>query len=392
MSKRVRLFSRLSAIERAQIWARRQAGELPSAIARQLGRDGEQVHYLLKKHGGFAPLPRKRADRALQLAEREEISRGLSQGRSLRQIAQMLERAPSSISREVLRHGGRDSYRATEADQQAWANARRPKVCLLARRGVLRRLVANKLAHRWSPQQISGWLARRYQDDDSMRVSHETIYRSLFIQTRGVLKKQLLAHLRTRRALRYPMAQGRYGKGRKGRDCVIAERLTIRERPAEADDRAVPGHWEGDLLLGTINSQIITLVERRSRFVMLIKIPERDSSTVVDAIAKHIRKLPTDLKRSLTWDRGAEMVQHQRFKLATDLQVYFCDPHSPWQRGSNENTNGLLRQYFPKGQDLSHYTQAQLNAVARELNQRPRQTLDFQSPAEVLNQTVASIG
>ncbi|MGF6709603.1 IS30 family transposase [Luteibacter sp. W1I16] len=392
MSRAVRLWRHLSTADRERIWADWRAGVSPAAIGRSLDRHPETIHYVLKKHGGFAPPPRKRAAQALQLADREEISRGLCQGHSLRRIAQSLGRAPSSISREVRRNGGREAYRAANADQRAWAQAKRPKACLLARHGALRRVVAHKLAHRWAPQQISGWLARRYPDNDSMRVSHETIYRSLFIQARGVLKKQLLAHLRTQRSVRYPQAQGRHGKGRKGGPNLIAQALTISQRPAEANDRAVPGHWEGDLLAGTIHSHIVTLVERRSRFVMLIKIPARDSATVVDAVAKHIRRLPAELKRSLTWDRGPEMYQHQRFKLATDLQIYFCDPHSPWQRGSNENTNGLLRQYFPKGQDLSHYTQAQLNAVAKELNQRPRQTLDFQTPAEVLNQTVASTG
>jgi len=392
MSRTVRLWHHLSAAERRQIWADWQAGVPPASIARSLGRHDEIIHYVLRQRGGFAPPPRKRAARTLQLAEREEISRGLCQGHSLHQIAQTLGRAPSSISREVRRNGGPGRYRAANADQRAWAQAKRPKACRLACHGALRRVVAAKLALRWAPQQISGWLAQRYPQDDSMRVSHETIYRSLFVQTRGVLKKQLLAHLRTRRAVRHPMAQERHGRGRKGRCSVISGELTISERPAEAEDRAVPGHWEGDLLLGTVRSQIVTLVERRSRFVMLIKIPQRDSATVVDAIAKHIRRLPAQLRRSLTWDRGAEMVQHKRFKLATNVQVYFCDPHSPWQRGSNENTNGLLRQYFPKGQDISHYTQAQLNAVAKELNQRPRQTLGFQCPAEVLHQTVAPTG
>lgn len=391
MSRAVRLWRRISKTEREHIWARWVAGDSMRSIGRLLARDAQTIHLLLTQRGGMAPPPRRRAARALGLAEREEISRGLCQGRSLRHIARDLGRAPSSISREVERNGGRNRYRAAHADQRAWAQALRPKTCLLARHGRLRRVVASKLAHRWAPQQISGWLARRYPDDDSMRVSHETIYRSLFIQSRGVLKKQLLEHLRTQRRLRYPVAQGRHGKGRKTAHNAMIGAVTIRERPAEAEDRAVPGHWEGDLLAGTLHSHIITLVERRSRFVMLIKIPARDSATVVDALARHIRKLPAELKRSLTWDRGAEMYQHARFKLATDLPVYFCDPHSPWQRGSNENTNGLLRQYFPKGQDVGHYTQAQLNAVAKELNQRPRQTLGFQTPAEVLNQTVASI-
>jgi IS30 family transposase len=253
-------------------------------------------------------------------------------------------------------------------------------------------LVAAKLALRWAPQQISGWLAREYPHDHSRRVSHETIYRSLFIQARGVLKKQLLEQLRTQRTLRYPRAQGRHGRGRKSGNNQIPEGLCLRERPAEAQDRAVPGHWEGDLLAGTLTSHIATLVERSSRYVMLVKISSRDSSTVIKALSQHIRKLPMELRRSLTWDRGAEMHQHQLFSLDTKLKVYFCDPHSPWQRGSNENTNGLLRQYFPKGESLSHYTQAQLNAVARELNGRPRQTLGFRTPAEVMNQYVASTG
>jgi len=392
MSRKVRVWRHLSVADREQLWARWQAGEPPSVIARALERDEALVRYVLRQRGGFAPPPRKRAARALQLAEREEISRGLCQGRSLRQIAQALGRAVSTISREVERNGGCEIYRATHADERAWSQAKRPKACLLARRGVLRRVVASKLARRWAPQQISGWLVRRYPNNDSMRVSHETIYRSLFVQSRGVLKKQLLAQLRTRRLVRYPTDQGRHGKGRKGIRNLMVDALPISQRPAEVDDRAVPGHWEGDLLMGTANTQIATLVERQSRFVMLIKLPSRDSATVVDAVAKHIRRLPAQLKGSLTWDRGAEMHKHQRFTLATDVQVFFCDPHSPWQRGSNENTNGLLRQYFPKGQDISHYTQAQLNAIARELNQRPRQTLDFQTPAEVLNQAVASTG
>lgn len=392
MSRTVRLWRHVSKAEREQIWTRWLGGEPIRAIGRALERHCTTVHAIIVKAGGLAPPTRKRAARSLRLAEREEISRGLSQGLSMRQIGLILGRAPSSVSREIRRNGGRDGYRAVQADERAWARAERPKACLLARHGVLRQLVANKLAHHWSPQQISGWLARRYPDDESMRVSHETIYRSLFVQSRGVLKKQLLDHLRTKRMLRYPQAQGRHGKGRKIARNAIPEALTISERPSEAEDRAVPGHWEGDLLAGTVNSHIVTLVERRSRFVMLIKIPARDSATVIDAMARHIRKLPAELKRSLTWDRGAEMYQHARFKLATDLQVYFCDPHSPWQRGSNENTNGLLRQYLPKGQDLNHYTQAQLDTIAKELNQRPRQTLDFQTPAEVLNQAVASIG
>jgi IS30 family transposase len=393
MSRTARIYRYLSTAEREQIWLRWQAGEPLNEIARALERGASTVNEVVRRRGGLAPPPRRRAARSLQLAEREEISRGLCAGRSIRSIARSLRRAASSISREIRRNGGAADYRAARADAQTWQRAARPKPCLLSRNPALRRLVAGKLARRWSPQQISGWLARQYPDDHSKRVSHETIYRSLFIQARGVLKKQLLEQLRTQRTLRYPRAQGRAGRGRKGNgNNQIPPALCIRERPAEAADRAVPGHWEGDLLAGTLNSHIATLVERRSRFVMLVQIDARDSATVTQALSRQIRRLPTQLRRSLTWDRGAEMQQHQRFTVATDLQVYFCDPHSPWQRGSNENTNGLLRQYFPRGQSLSHYTQAQLNAIANELNQRPRQTLDFQTPAEVLNQSVASTG
>lgn len=380
----------LSGAERLQVWDRWRAGEPMSLIAKALGRSDTTINNAVGLRGGFAPAPRKRSARTLSLAEREEISRGLCSGGSIRSVARTLGRAPSTISREVARNGGAALYRAAEADAHAWQRATRPKPCMLACNPALRRLVAAKLALRWAPQQISGWLARRYPLDHSKRVSHETIYRSLFIQARGVLKKQLLEQLRTQRMLRYPRTQGRHGRGRKGSGNNQIEGLCISERPAEAEDRAVPGHWEGDLLAGTVNSHIATLVERSSRYVMLVKLPARDSATVIKALSAHIRKLPVELRRSLTWDRGAEMHQHHRFTLQTDLKVYFCDPHSPWQRGSNENTNGLLRQYFPKGQSLSQYTQAQLNAVARELNGRPRQTLDFQTPAEVLNQYVAA--
>ncbi|QNH24062.1 IS30 family transposase [Xanthomonas theicola] len=329
MSRTVRVWRHLSAADREQLWTRWQAGEPPSVIAKVLERDEALVRYVLRQRGGFAPRPCKRAARALQLAEREEISRGLCQGRSLRQIAQALGRAVSTISREIERNAGCEIYRATHADERAWSQAKRPKACLLARCGVLRRLVASKLARRWAPQQISGWLVRRYPNNDSMPVSHETIYRSLFVQSRGVLKKQLLAQLRTRRLVRYPTAQGRHGKSRKGARNLMIDALPISQRPAEVDDRAVPGHWEGDLLMGTVNTQIATLVERQSRFVMLIKLPSRDSATVVDAVAKHIRRLPAQLKGSLTWDRGAEMHKHQRFTLATDVQVFFCFTMTP---------------------------------------------------------------
>jgi IS30 family transposase len=248
--------------------------------------------------------------------------------------------------------------------------------------------VASKLYREWSPEQIAGWLKRTYPDDETHQVSHETIYRSLFIQARGALKKELMAHLRRTRAMR----RSRHHTQKTSIHGRISDAVSISERPAAAEDRALPGHWEGDLLFGSHNSQIATLVERQSRYVMLAKVDGKDTQSVVNALIKHAHKLPSELYQSLTWDRGKEMADHKRFTLATDIKVYFCDPHSPWQRGSNENTNGLLRQYLPKGIDLSAYSQAKLNAIARRLNQRPRKTLNYQTPAERFHQSVASIG
>jgi IS30 family transposase len=305
---------------------------------------------------------------------------------SIREIARHLNRAASTVSREVARHGGRPAYRAHDADRQAWVSARRPKRCLLAVNRKLRDIVASKLVLDWSPEQISGWLKTRYPDDERMRVSHETIYRSLFIQARGVLKKELLDHLRSKRRMRRSRHASEHGQSRG----QIVDAVSIRERPAAAEDRAVPGHWEGDLLVGGKNSYVATLVERHSRFLMLIKVPNKDTAVVVAALSRHVRKLPATLRRSLTWDRGLEMVKHKEFTVATDVKVYFCDPQSPWQRGSNENTNLLLRQYFPKGTDLSVYSQAQLDQVSLRLNQRPRKTLGFQTPAGKLQASVAS--
>jgi IS30 family transposase len=325
---------------------------------------------------------------ALTLGEREEISRGLCAQRSIRQIAQVLGRSPSSVSREIARNTAqREHYRAHTADQRAWDRALRPKPCHLASHPQLAKLVAQKLRLEWSPQQIAGWLAREYGDAKSRRVSHETIYKSLFIQARGVLKKQLTAHLRRGRTLRRSRKY-QYFNTRPG--SVIPEAVSIRERPAQAEDRAVPGHWEGDLLAGRRPTHIATLVERKSRFVILVKVPSADTAAVVNALTRRVRKLPKQLRRSLTWDRGGEMARHKDFSLATDVKVYFCDPHSPWQRGSNENTNGLLRQYFPKGTDLSAYSQAHLDRVALKLNQRPRETLGFRTPADTLSGYVAS--
>jgi IS30 family transposase len=354
-------------------------------ICSALERTPSTLRVHLARYGGIAPPIRKRALVALTLAEREEISRGLCSGGSVRSIAKRLRRATSTVSREIARHSGRYRYRANHADYEAWLSGLRPKRCRLALNSKLRHLVASKLALQWSPEQISGWLKGQYPDDETMRVSHETIYRSLFIQARGVLKKELIGQLRSKRYLRHSRQKG-IDKELRGK---IVGTLSIRERPAEADDRAIPGHWEGDLLCGSKRSQIVTLVERHSRFTALIKIPNNTTAAVIAALSRHVRTLPRSLRRSLTWDRGKEMAKHETFSIATDVKVYFCDPHSPWQRGTNENTNGLLRQYFPKGTDLSGYTQSQLDKVALRLNQRPRETLGFQTPADKLCACVA---
>lgn len=373
--------------DKALMWDRWQKGDSMNEIARDLGRYHSSVQRILSLNGGIRPAPRKRSRLALTLTEREEISRGLVAGHSLRSIAEQLGRSPSTISREVRRNRDRRGYRAVKADRLAWDRARRPKRCKLAENRALARIVAKQLKASWSPEQIGGWLKRTYPDDESCRVSHETIYRTLFIQARGALKKELMAHLRKQRTMRYSRHTTLKGKGL-GK---ITDAVSIRERPASAEDRAVPGHWEGDLLVGSQRSYIATLVERQTRYVMLVKVKSADTETVINALIKQAHRLPKELYKSLTWDRGSELAGHARFTLATNIQVYFCDPRSPWQRGSNENTNGLLRQYFPKGTDLSVHSQAKLNAVARQLNARPRKTLDFETPAERFNACVASI-
>jgi IS30 family transposase len=376
----------LTAEQKRDMWSRWKAGQSLSEIGRALGRERSSIHRMVASTGGYVPTPRRRSQRVLSSAEREEISRGLAEGVSLRAIAARLGRAVSTISREVARHGGRHRYRATQADERAWQRARRPKRCKLATSPELRELVAAKLALDWSPQQISGWLARTHPGEQALQVSTETIYRSLFVQARGVLRKELMAHLRTRRSVRRSRLATTKGQGRGG----IVDAISIRERPAEADDRAVPGHWEGDLLAGSANSHIATLVERRTRYLLLVKVPGKGSANVVDALAAQIRTLPQQLWASLTWDRGVELADHRRFSVATNVAVYFCDPRSPWQRGTNENTNGLLRQYFPKWTDLSTYSQVDLDAVAARLNARPRKTLGYQTPAAMLAAIVAS--
>ncbi len=372
--------------EKAEMWDRWQKGESLNSIARLFGRSHSSIQGVFAPTGGIRPPPRCRSRRALSLAEREEISRGVVAGQSFRWIAASLGRAPSTVSREINRNGGRRKYRACKAEESAWDRAHRRKTCKLARNPALAYIVAEKLQLEWSPDQIAGWLKSTYADDESYQVSHETIYKSLFVQARGVLKKELIQYLRKPRAMRRSRHHTQKTKDH-GR---ISNTVSIRERPVEVEDRAVPGHWEGDLLCGSNNSQIATLVERHTRLVMLVRVPSKDTKTVIDALIKQAHKLPRELYKSLTWDRGKEVADHQRFSLDTGIKVYFCDPQSPWQRGSNENTNGLLRQYFPKGMDLSNIHQNRLNAVARRLNGRPRKTLQYRTPAERFAQCVAS--
>ena len=377
-----------SALERRELWERWKRGESISEIGRCLGRERSTIHRTISEYGGVAPAERRRSRLALTVEEREEISRGVAAGDSARRIAARLGRSPSTITRELDRHGGRCRYRAAEADRHAWDRARRPQPCKLARNPALNGLVAAKLQEDWSPEQIAGWLKLEFPDDETMRVSHETIYLTLFVQTRGALKRELVAHLRRSGSIRRPRTQSRANRGQG----QILDAVSIRERPAEAADRAIPGHWEGDLLAGGANSHIATLVERQSRFVLLVAVDGKDTRSVTSALSRQVRKLPEQLRASLTWDRGMEMAEHARFTVATNVQVYFCDPQSPWQRGSNENTNGLLRQYLPKGTDLSTLTQTQLDSIAAKLNNRPRQTLAFKTPAAILNASIAPTG
>ena len=369
----------------AEMWRRWKDGQFLREIGRAIGRDSGTIHWHIKQRGGIAPAARVRSKRHLSLAEREEISRGLVAGRSLRGIARELGRPVSTISREVQRNGGTQAYRAVAAEQCAWTRAARPKTWRLASNAPLREVVSQRLREDWAPQQIAGWLKREYENQPHMQVSHETIYRSLFVQAKSTLKKELLAQLRSKRQVRRTMTLKERKQGQ------IVGAVSIRERPPCVEDRAVPGHWEGDLIVGAKGSHIATLVERHSRYVMLAKLGGKDSQTVVDALIERVKKLPTNLMQTLTWDRGTEMAQHARFTVATDVQVYFCDPRSPWQRGTNENTNGLLRYYLKRTDDLSVYTQEQLDEIARKLNTRPRETLGFEKPVERLAASVALI-
>jgi IS30 family transposase len=375
-----------TAAESAEIWDRWKRGENLSSIARVFRKGSSSIFSHLMPFGGIRPPPRRRSRLALTLVEREEISRGLVNGDSLRLIATGLGRAPSTVSREVTRNGGLGQYRAAASEKRAWNQALRPKACKLATCPPLRRVVASLLRRNWSPQQIAGWLRRIHPDEEAFWVSHETIYRSLFVQARGVLKKELIEHLRSQ----HPIRRSRHATAKADLRGRIPDTVSIRERPAEAQDRAVPGHWEGDLLCGSANSYLVTLVERQTRYLMLAKVANRDTNSVITALIKQAKQLPEELYRSLTWDRGTEMTDHKRFTLATDVAVYFCDPQSPWQRGSNENTNRLLRQYFPKRTDLAVHSQARLNKIARQLNERPRKTLNYESPAERFHTCVAS--
>jgi IS30 family transposase len=374
-------YRKLTLADEDEIWERLRAGHAAKPTARALGFPTGTVRAYLVRCGGIRPGPRRRSPGRLGLGEREEISRGLAAGLSLRSIAVGLGRAPSTVSREVAAHGGRDRYRAAPADQLAWSRARRSQPCKLATHRRLRAMVAEKLQHeQWSPQQIAGWLKATYPHEAEMQVSHETIYRTLFIQSRGALRKELTKHLRTGRVIRRP-AGTRLPDGRGGRPGI----LNISERPAEAADRAVPGHWEGDLVFGKRMSPVATLVERSARFVMLVALPNgHKADLVADALAAKITTLPTALTRTLTWDQGHEMAEHARFTEATGVEVYFCDPKSPWQRGSNENTNGLLRQYLPRQLDFRTLTQTDFDAIADQLNGRPRQTLGFKTPSQAL--------
>ncbi|MEH6611148.1 MAG: IS30 family transposase [Halioglobus sp.] len=386
MARRTRL--KYTEDMQSYIWDRYQLGDSVKSIGRSFDRPSSSIHNLLARTGGIRPRERRRSPQALSLAEREEISRGLVSGLSIRAIAVQLGRAPSTVSREVKRNGGVYAYRATSADRSAWDRSQRPKVCKLVQNRPLCRKVEMKLLRKWSPEQIAGWLKIECPGDEWNQVSHETIYRSLFIQARGALKKELQAYLRSKRSIRRARTSTLKSNGPGG----MPNAVSIRERPASVEDRAVPGHWEGDLIEGTNKTCIATLVERHSRYVMLAKLENKRTETVVTALINQAHELPSELYKSLTWDRGTEMAQHQRFTLETDIQVYFCDPQSPWQRGSNENTNRLLRDYLPKGTDLSTHSQKELNWIARELNERPRKTLDYETPAARFNACVALTG
>jgi IS30 family transposase len=370
-----------------ELWDRYSRGETAAALGRRFGKSANSMSERIRQAGGIRPTMPTRAARHLTLEEREEISRGLAAGHSIRAIAIRLGRCPSTISREVSNNGGRGRYRASAAERAAVLRRKRPKMCKLATTPRLQTMVAAKLKQRWSPEQIAGWLKRANPDDPELQVSHETIYRTLFVQSRGALKRELTEHLRTKRRTRRP---GNGNRQRASGSGNLVGMVHISERPAEVKDRAVPGHWEGDLILGKGMSAIGTLVERSTRFLLLIHLERIKSEHVVGELTRHVQTLPDQLRRSVTWDQGKEMALHANFTIDTGIQVYFCDPKSPWQRGTNENTNGLLRQYFPKRSDLKPYSQADLDTIAAELNGRPRKTLQFMTPSEKFAEAVAA--
>lgn len=370
--------------QKATIWLLWSQGKSLSVIAREIGKHAASVFCFLQKTGGIKPAPLKRAKSSLTILDREEISRGISANLSIRHIACNLNRAPSTISREINRNGGLTQYRAIEADKNAWKRAKRPKECLPSSNSRLQNVVSEKLALKWSPEQISGWLKKNYPSQTTMQISHETIYKTLYIQARGVLKKELLKQLRTQRVMRQSRKFNTKGNARGG----IIDAISIHDRPEEVNERRIPGHWEGDLICGTRKSFVATLVERTSRYTLLVKLPGNDTNNVVNAIAEKVIQLPGELKKSLTWDRGMEMAKHKAFTVDTNVDVYFCDPRSPWQRGTNENTNRLIRQYLPKKTDLSCYTQDQLDVIAESLNERPRKTLKFLTPGEKIREVL----
>lgn len=382
----MRALSKRSFTEHQQnaIWSLWSQGKSLSEIGRQLNKHAGSIFCFLQKFGGIKPVRPIRSKRALTLFEREEISRGLSANLSIRGIAQSLNRSPSTISREIKRNGGITKYRAISADRQTWIRAKRPKKSKLQINIALNDIITDKLSNKWSPEQISGYLKHTYPTDTHMHISHESIYKTLYIQSRGHLKKELLKHLRTQRVMRQSKHFNTKGNARGG----IIDAVSIHDRPKDVDERTIPGHWEGDLICGSNKSYVATLVERTSRFTMLVKLNGNDSTTVVSAITNKIIELPTQLKISLTWDRGMELAKHKKFTIDTEIKVYFCDPQSPWQRGTNENTNRLLRQYMPKKTDLSVYEQSDLDQIAKELNERPRKTLNFLSPADKLSEVL----
>jgi IS30 family transposase len=366
--------------KRAVLWRMWADGKSFSEISVAIGHPPGSIFTVVKQTGGYTPAPRKRRDEHLSLVEREEISRGLARGDSIRKIAGCIGRAPSTVSREIKRNKGARHYRAIDADDRAWRRARRPKTCLLAQNRALRDYVADQLSEDWSPEQIAGALAKHHPVGEGVTVSHETIYKTLFVQSRGVLAKELQKHLRTRRPTRRNVHNTVTGQWRS----QIRDAVSISERPAEVEDRAIPGHWEGDLLLGRHWTQVATVVERSTRFTVLVQLDGRDMNTVTEGLTREMNKLPERVRKSLTWDRGMELADHKTVATNTGLDVYFADPRSPWQRGTNENTNGLLRQYLPKGQSMGQLTQDDLDTIALKLNTRPRKTLDFDTPADRL--------